>query len=97
MVTNSLFVMGHPRPYLGAVAGPEDAVDGVTGVLLPGVVEQPTGFDGLLFQGLVFVNHVLVPVRGSQGLNEELLATGLKIATKKWVGMSGFGSREHLA
>lgn len=87
MATNSLFVMGQPRPYLWIVAGLEDVIDGVAGVLFPGVVEQPTGFDGLLFQSLVFINHMLSPIRGSQGLNEELLATGLKIATKKWVGM----------
>lgn len=91
------FLTGQPCPYLWVVAGFEEAVDGVTGVLLPGVVDQPTGFDGLLFQGLVFINHVFIPVRGSQGLDEELLATGLKIATKKWGGMRGFGSRERLS
>lgn len=75
--------MAQPCPYLWAVAGSEDVVGGVTGVLLPGVVDQPTGFDGLLFQGLVLINHVFIPVWGSQGLDEELLPTGLKVATKK--------------
>lgn len=73
--------------YLRAVAGFEDVLGGVAGVLLPGVVDQPTGFDGLLVQRLEFVNRVFLPVRGSQGLNQELLPTALKVTTEKWVGM----------
>lgn len=101
MATNSLlcwfffwvFWMGQPRPHLWAPAGFEDVLGGVAGVLLPGVVEQPAGFDGLLFQSLVFINHVLSPLRGSQGLDQELLATGLKIATEKKKKKLGWNMR----
>lgn len=91
MATNPLFFFNFNFfsfiSYLRAVAGFEDVLGGVAGVLLPGVVDQPTGFDRLLVQRLEFVNRVFLPVRGSQGLDQEPLPTALKVTTEKWVGM----------
>lgn len=65
--------------YFWAIAGFEDVIDGAACIHFPAAIDYSTGFDGLIFHKLI--HCMFVSVRRSQGFNQVLLPTGLKIPT----------------
>ena len=65
--------------HFWAIAGFEDAIDGAACIHFPAAIDYSTGFDGIIFHKLI--HCMFVSVRRSQGFNQVLLPTGLKIPT----------------